>query len=390
MTNKNYEFCGGTGGELGNDPWFGWRIANSCVDLYITENGGQLGPVRFYNDTDSPVQPYYINPWINENLNLDGVLGPLRGDFFCMPFGGNSEAWQDEKHPGHGEVAGGAWRMREASSANGELNICLEMNTNVRKGKIIKQITLVDGQNVIYSRHQIVGISGSMPLGHHAILAIPEKPGSTLVSVGEFDLGMTNPGWFSRPENGAAQALALGATFDNLTRVPTLDGGVTDCSTFPARPGFDDLLCVMKRDRGVPAWITAVFPDQGYLWFGLKDASVLPATLFWMSNRGRQAPPWNGRNHCLGIEDVCAFFADGIKASCEHNQLNEKGFKTAVELSPVKPVKIAYIQGVARIPEGFGRVAELIFEEDQLIFVSKEGLRASTKVNIGFLNPDFI
>ncbi len=41
------------------------------------------------------------------------VLNTLRGDFFCMPFGGNSEAVNGESHPPHGEIAGNDWEIGE-------------------------------------------------------------------------------------------------------------------------------------------------------------------------------------------------------------------------------------------------------------------------------------
>src|SRR5882757_7762118 len=87
-----------------------WVISTPQVELAVTERGGQMAPVTFFRDTAKPVQPYHISPWQDEKLaDLPApVLNTLRGDWFCIPFGGNSEAFRGEQHPPHGEVAGGA------------------------------------------------------------------------------------------------------------------------------------------------------------------------------------------------------------------------------------------------------------------------------------------
>ena len=65
-----------------------WELANKQVELAVTELGGHMAPVTFYRKSAEPVQPYYISPWQGEKLKIDEpVLVPLRGDFFCMPFG---------------------------------------------------------------------------------------------------------------------------------------------------------------------------------------------------------------------------------------------------------------------------------------------------------------
>src|SRR5437763_1408689 len=65
-------------------------LSTPQVELAVTKLGGQLSPVTFYRDSSKPVQPYYISPWQDEPAKAMPVpvLVPLRGDFFCMPFGG--------------------------------------------------------------------------------------------------------------------------------------------------------------------------------------------------------------------------------------------------------------------------------------------------------------
>ncbi|MFN9943560.1 MAG: hypothetical protein ACK56I_29215, partial [bacterium] len=89
-----------------------YTVQSPQVDLAITETGGHMSPVTFYRDTEKPIQPYYVSPWQDEPASEMPVpvLVPLRGDFFCMPFGGNNESVGNEKHPPHGEIAGAKWK----------------------------------------------------------------------------------------------------------------------------------------------------------------------------------------------------------------------------------------------------------------------------------------
>lgn len=366
----------------------GWRLENRNVDLFVTERGGHIAPVYFYNDTDIPVQPYYISPWQDEGLELDeAVLTPLRGDFFCMPFGGNVDEYEEEKHPVHGEAAGSAWDLKDVVRGDGRITMELELNTHISAGKITKQISLIDGHNVIYTRHLLSGYGGRMPLGHHAILAMPEEADGLLLSLGQFDFGMTHPAIFSNPAAGEYQQLAYGKEFTDLHRMPLLwqEPVEADYSRFPSPVGFADLFCVLKHDRGVPSWATAVFPRHGFLWFALKSAALLPATCVWVENHGRYSTPWNGRNSCIGIEDVCAYFAYGLKQSVESNIFNEKGFPTSVELDPGKMTAVSYIQGVARTPAGFGEVVHAEFEPGRVVFFDRKGAAATAEVDYSFL-----
>ncbi|MCK7528613.1 MAG: hypothetical protein MZV64_69205 [Ignavibacteriales bacterium] len=57
----------------------------------------------------------------------------------------------------------------------------------------------------------------------------------------------------------------------------------------------------------------------------------------------------------IGIEETVSFFHLGHKASIENNFLNERGFKTFIELNENKIIEIPYLFGVVRIPQNLGR-----------------------------------
>jgi len=376
-------------GQSTNNSQRGWRLKTDKIDLFITANGGHMAPVYFCRDTGAPIQPYYISPWQNERPRglPDPVLAPLRGDFFCMPFGGNSEAVDGEEHPGHGEAASSRWRFSGVDRRNGVTTLTLNLKTSVRRGEITKTVHLVDGQNVVYISHVLGGYSGSMPIGHHCTLAVPEGEGSLRVAVSRFELGMTCPVVFSNPVNGEYQSLAVDKAFTDLTQVPALAGDAdpADCSAFPQRTGYTDLIQLFKKPSETLAWTAATCREGGYLWFSLKDASMMPGTVFWISNKGRHGFPWNGRNRCLGLEETCSYFAEGLGPSIRANKIAEAGFPTAIILSPDRPTAVNFIQGAVKVPDGFENVKTVEFEPDAATFISTTGRKVLVRVDHDFL-----
>jgi hypothetical protein len=366
-------------------------ISTKQVEVAVTRLGGMMAPVTFFLDSAKQVQPYHIAPWTRENWPHPSshdlpLLGVLRGDWFCMPFGGNSGAFNGEKHPPHGEVANANWRHIATAKNGAVTTIKLDFEPKVRKGRVTKELSLIEGENVVYSRHVIDGFAGPVPLGHHATLAMPETEGAARIATSAMRFGMTNAGVFSDPAKGEYQSFAIGARFSDLAKVPLLfkDPSEADVTRLPARKGYADLLQLVN-EPGEIAWTTVTRADEGWVWFSFKDPAVLTSTVMWIENRGRHGPPWDGRNNCLGLEDVTAFFADGLPASAADNVLTKEGAKTAVVLTADKPTAVNYIQGVAKIPAGFDVVKTVEFKPGEATFVSASGQRATVPVRHEFL-----
>ena len=152
-----------------------------------------MAPVTFNRNTANPIEPYYISPWQNEGHTEfpAAVLVPLRGDFFCLYFGGNGTPFRGESHVPHGESATGDWNMVEVQTDANHTTLILSMDTEVRPGKLTKSVHLIEGQNAIYSTHRIEGFAGPAPLGHHATLAMPETEGAIRISHSPIEFGMT-------------------------------------------------------------------------------------------------------------------------------------------------------------------------------------------------------
>jgi hypothetical protein len=263
----------------------------------------------------------------------------------------------------------------------------MTMQTAAVPGKVTKNLSLVDGQNAIYCQHVLEGYSAAVPLGHHATLALPETPGAMRIATSAFKLGMTNPTQFGDPTIGHYQSLATGEKFTRLDKVPLAfkSPAYGDCSALPQRTGYTDLLGLWAKDNLKVAWTTATVQEAGYMWFSLKDPAVLPATLMWIANRGRHSYPWNGRNRCVGLEDVCAYFAEGAAASVAPNQLSAMGIPTTVRLSKARPTVVNCIQGVVKVPSGFECVKNVGFTPGAVTFTSTTGKKVTAPVCHDFL-----
>ena len=363
-----------------------WRLATREVEAFVTETGGQLGPVTFQIGGKS-IRPFSIAPWVEEQVDpsVPTVDRLQRGDFFCLPFGGNATPFKGEHHPVHGETANRRWRLESATPHS----LHLSLATKIRKGRVDKYVSLLSGQTAIYQRHIISGMAGPMSFGHHAILKMPDHPGSGRISTSRFKTGNVVPVPLENPAAGGYSSLQAGGQFRSLARVPMANGGFTDLSVYPARRGFDDIVVLMSDIRQPFTWTAVTFPAEGYVWFALKDPHVLGQTLLWLSNGGRHYAPWNGRYfNALGLEEVTSYFHYGLAESAKRNPLSLKGYTTTHQLDPKQPMTVNYIMALATIPKGFDRVREIIQTTDgkSVRLISYNGRSIGVALDMGFLS----
>jgi hypothetical protein len=363
-----------------------WIIQNDEVELAVTELGGHMAPVLFYKNAN-PVDPYYVSPWHNERIPIDTpVLVPLRGDFFCMPFGENN-SYRDETHELHGETASSRWSYRSYTRDKGITRFELSMDTKVRKGTVTKVLQLVEGHNAVYCRHILEGYEGKMCLGHHATLDPHGDADTMRISTSPMRFGITNPHFTGQENNREYYSLMSNKVFKDLDKVPTVwkEYPYDDLTSFPRRHGFVDIVQIFAKKKKKPAWTCAVFPKEGFLWYSIKDPKVLPSTVIWMENYGRHQPPWNGRNCCIGLEDVCGYIALGLRESARKNRVSLRGIPTVLTLNQNRPTEINYIQGAAKIPKGFDRVRKIKFENGEATFHSDSNKTVTVPVRHDFV-----
>lgn len=342
-----------------------YSLSSGSVSLHVTREGGHLAPVEFTLG-DRKVNPYSLSPWTPDEVDteLPILLKNLRGDFLCLPFGP-----QDGGEP-HGETANLHWeKVSETDSS-----LVLEMNASDVGGKITKTISLRDGETALYVEHRIEGVDGRWSYGTHPILDLSQIPeGEGHLSVSPFTWASVYPEVFSSPADGANQALKIGAIFSDLTEVPLADGGTTDLTRYPARPATDDLVMMISKPVTPEqpfAWSACVL--DGYVWFAVKNPADFPATLFWLSNGGRSADPWNSRHTCrVGIEEICSYFCDGVEIS-RKDLLHNLSIPTTRAFSKESPVRLPMIQAVAAVPENFGMVKSIVPAGDDKVKIIGE------------------
>jgi hypothetical protein len=351
-------------------------LENDRVKVAVTKDGGHLAPVVFTLG-ERKVSPYALAPWLPDEVDQDlpVLLKNLRGDFLCLPFGP-----QENGQP-HGETANFEWALLEKT----EGTLLLHIDPSDLDACVKKSITLKPGHSVLYLDHKIKGLEGRWNYGNHPVLDLSGVQGR--VTVSPFRWASVYPPYFSDPKDGAQQALKRDAKFTDLREVPLEAGGTTDLTHYPVRPGNDDLV-MMVSEPATPeqpfAWSAVVF--DGYVWFQLKNSADFPATLFWLSNGGRSAAPWNSRHtERLGVEEVCSHFCDSVHISRE-DRLAADGIPTTREFRKDERISLRIIQGVAEVPENFGSVAKIIPSGDgHITLIGENGTKVTEPVDWKFV-----
>ena len=358
-----------------------WRLVTDVVEAYVTETGAHTAPVTF-DLGDRRVQPFMVAPWAEEPLSpeTDDVLKVLRGDFFCMPFGGDFMPDDGFKYPLHGESATRRWKLQDIKVDGPKTELRAKMEWSIRPGTVTRIVSLVERHTAVYSRNIVEGVDGKFSYGVHPTLQLPDEEGCALVSVSAFEVGEVSPFPFEKPEEKGYQSLRIGALFGNLGKVPRLDGSTADLTRYPARKGFEDFVMMKTRENLPFGWAAVSVPSRGYLWLSLKDHRVLPVSLIWMSNGGRHYAPWSGRNvGVLGMEEAAVQLPLG-PAETAMQTLSECPTVTAM-----RPLVVNTIMAVAPLPDGFERVTEVRKSMLGVRAISQTGKSVEIPLDLDFL-----
>jgi hypothetical protein len=253
-----------------------WRLENDVVTAFVTETGGHLGPVTF-RVGNREIEPFSVAPWVEEKLppETPNMLRVLRGDFFCMPFGGNDSPFRGRAASAHGEVANEKWTLRSLEHTGTATTLNASLTTKVREGHVGKSITIVEGETALYCRHVVSGMNGSMSFGssRHAAFSRCARQRADFHQPICAGAGFCEP--VEQPEARGYSLLKPGAEFSSLDDVPTITGESADLSRYPARRGFEDIVQLVA-DESLPfAWTAVTFPKERFVWFAIKNPRVL-------------------------------------------------------------------------------------------------------------------
>lgn len=359
-----------------------YKLENSSMKLYIEKDVGVMGPAVFFSETGKPSEPYYVCHWFDNppQKGYPAHWDILKGDFFCLPFGGKNN-FNGHSYECHGPAANGPWKFIKQDSTSIEM----ELQFPDTKTKVQKKIHI--GDNVIYQEHIVSGCSEKLPFAHHPIL---DASSELLISVSPIKWGIvTNESDKVFTEPAEYHALKGHAKFTSISEVPSKfeDKKFEDCSVFPSRKGFCDLIQMFPENTEY-SWTTAVCPSKGYLWFSVRKPEVFTSTVFWMLNGGRYFQPWEAdKSVCIGLEDACSCYADGAQVSSFDNEISQMGIKTAHQFSEKEPFSVKHIQGAVRIPENFGKVKDVKFNKEAktATFTDEKGKAVIASVDVSFL-----
>lgn len=311
--------------------------------------------------------PWRDEPEVQDNPDLPAVNKRLAGDFLCMPFGAD-----DAGGPPHGPTANGAWEPLAISHAHADLRLA----AGVQGAHVDKRIRLTGP--VLYQTHVIEGGAGTLTVAHHPMSRMAE--GGRL-SFSPKRAALTDP----EPQCAGRNLWALNQIRPDL-RLACDDGSQWDLHDYPAGHAVEDFATLVEARGARIGWTVLIREAEDDMLVVLKDAEVLPVTMLWVSNGGREFPPWNGRHRgVLGIEDGRACGSMGLAAARTGNRLTAMGVPTTLALGGRHVIRHA-MASLPR-PPGWGRVTAVTEQGGRLTLTEAGGDSLAVGFDEGFFAP---
>jgi hypothetical protein len=299
---------------------------------------GMLGPATFVLRDGRQAQPLQVAPWTFEPQasSLPPILRRLRGEWPCVPFGGDAErdlppGWSasgetiSRDEPFHGRSSNEEWRFLDAPEGSVALAIDYPASHPIRS--LVRRVTPdPNAAAVDFDLEVIARRACSLPIALHPTFRMPQRPGALRLEPGPYDHVRTFPGTV---EPGAS-LFPRDVRFARLEEAPTRAGGVVDISRLPLHGRVEELLLLVNC-RGSVALHDG---ENGWRVHMIWDPRHFPCLQFWISNRGRREYPWSGRHLGLGVEPVCGAFDLGPAVSNAPNPIAAAGAPTAYRFSP--------------------------------------------------------
>jgi len=319
--------------------------------------------------------PLHTAPWLDEPADtlpkdLLPVERHLAGDFFCAPFGASDV----EPAPAHGWTANSRWDLVEQTDAS----LTLKLRKTVLGSNIHKVLRPATDAPLLYQTHLIKGGAGSLTVAHHPMVRVGSRgcfscsPKRAVLAAEEaFETGRNR--------------LELSARTNDLTCVAGTNGLPVDLTHLPIGDAHEDFVTLVEDAENTVGWSAVLRDTEDDIVFILKDPRVLPVTMLWHSNGGRDYAPWNGRHRgVLGIEDGCAAGASGHAAALVPNAVSAEGVSTALALGPDRVHRIAHVIGAVQRPSAWSRVSEITLSGAVLTITGDAG----DPITLPF-DPDF-
>lgn len=322
------------------------------------------------------LSPLHTAPWVGtpEADTLPGLLPlerRLAGDFLCAPFGANDV----EGGPFHGWTANSPWTPLPADPGT----LRLDLARRVTGAPIEKRLSLAADAPLLYQEHLIEGGTGTLPVAHHPMVRMA---GAGRLTLSPKRLALAP----DAPLEPGRNLIACPGRATDLAAVPAAQGGTLDLGRLPLGDGHEDFVTLIEAEGSPLGWAAVLRETEGDIVFFLKAPAVLPITMLWFSNGGRDFPPWNGRHRgVLGIEDGRAPGPLGHAAAGRPNPVAAEGVPTGFALASGRTHRIAHVIGAIPRPAGWQAVAAIAVAADRLTLTGDTGATVSLPFRPGFL-----
>lgn len=322
------------------------------------------------------LSPLHTAPWVVASEPADTTLSPLEarlaGDFLCAPFG----AADLEGEPAHGWSANSAWLLDTRTPSR--LNFVLERR--IRGARFSKMLALDETSPLLYQSHLIEGGEGTLTVAHHPMIRLA---GQGTLSMSPKRAALTP----KTPLEPGRNRLALGKRIADLSNCPAETGGTVPLQDLPIGDDHEDFVTLVETPDSVLGWTAITRHIEDDIVFVLKDPAVLPVTMLWHSNGGRDYAPWNGKHTgVLGIEDGCTAGALPHREAVEPNPVSAEGVPTVITLG--KPHRIAHVIGAVPRPAGWKSIASITADAGQLTLAETNGETLSMAFDTDFLKQE--
>lgn len=300
--------------------------------------GAMLGPIRFELADGRIVSPLAVAPWgedrAEEHDALPGILKRLRGEWPCVPFGapkapdGLPAHWQPPVSTPvdpdfHGMPSNRPWEI--VSLCQDAVTLRFVYPDDHPLDRLERTVRGVAGEAKLHCDLTVVASRDvSTTLALHPVFALAATAGQSRLDI-DFQTARSFP---MAVEPGVSQILA-DQEFDALEQVPTA-GRPRDLTRLPLDENTEELVQL----QGVTGTATLSNLDDHYQATLYFDPGVFPSVLLWVSNRGRQYYPWNGRFTALGIEPLRGAFDLGPDVGAwTSNPIARQGIPTHLSLA---------------------------------------------------------
>lgn len=277
------------------------------IDFVVKTPSGEICPLARV--------PWADNPPTCEAIEAAPHLAKMGGDFFCAPFASSDI----EPAPPHGHPANSRWTLLQHDELADGSRAVWRLDQKVMGATLVKEWRLFNNDPYLYQAHVFEGGQGAISFAHHVLINVQGGAKLTMSPRGE---ARTPDIITSSSDDFASAVLAYPASSSDFSRFPTKGGGTVDLLRYPLAAKHDDFVMVLDAASDAAKlpleWSCiqrTAFNDAVVLF---KPSNLMPQTMLWYSNGGRQAPPWSGRHvDVLGVEDACAWSLYGHSASVE-------------------------------------------------------------------------